>query len=119
MNNDAIIQGDNPPAINYHRIISNTIDPVPSETYASFNCPRGVFRCGDNVLCGDCKGFTEHCQKCERLKALLADVFPVIDNALNYFYPLRSEDGDKAMDARARLFELRDKIKARIKQEGI
>ncbi len=54
-----------------------------------------------------------------RLKVLLADVFPIIDNALNYFYPLRAEDGDKAMDARARLFELRDKIKTQIKQEGI
>jgi hypothetical protein len=54
-----------------------------------------------------------------RLKALLGDVFPVIDNALNYFYPFRAEDGDNAMDARARLFELRDKLKARIKHEVI
>lgn len=63
--------------------------------------------------------FPTVCPDCARLKALLADVFPVIDNALNYFYPLRSEDGDKAMDARARLFELRDKIKTKIKHEGI
>ena len=45
-------------------------------------------------------------------QAMLDEAFPIIDNALNYFYPSREEDGDKAMDARAALFALRDKIKA-------
>jgi len=60
-----------------------------------------------------------YCKQCAKLESenaelrqIIADTYPVIDDALNYFYPSRHEDGDKAMDARARLFALRDKLKA-------
>lgn len=93
------------PAINYHRIIGENVAAVPAVTYASFNCPRGVFKCGDNVLCGDCKGFTEVCPDCDRLKELLADVW---EAWRMYNSPVIFEKTPKLIE-----------LQARIKQEGI
>ncbi len=120
---DTIIQGDAPSAINYHRIIGEDVDPVPSVTYASFNCPHGVFKCGDNVLCCDCKGFMgyEHPfwerrtrellkeknaldKKCARLKALLEDVWKFAKNNTNEQHVI---------------WTIFNELEARIKPEGI
>lgn len=42
--------------------------------------------------------------------ALLAEIIAGLNTALNYWYPMRREDGDAACEARQRVFELRDKL---------
>jgi hypothetical protein len=45
----------------------------------------------------------------------LSDCLEEINNALNYWYPLRSDDNDTAYEARhVRLFEFRNRLKRQI-----
>lgn len=44
------------------------------------------------------------------LKRMIKDAVPVLNAALNYFYPSKACDGEKAADARQALFELRDRM---------
>ena len=52
-----------------------------------------------------------------RSDALLAGSIPILDEALNYFYPERACDPPAALAARMALFTLRDRIRDYVKAD--